>query len=89
MDSKKTSWNYLIIAVLAMLLIASIISYGIDTNREVKEVVEDQYRERQLLLSKHISLGLEKYLNEKIFLLEIVVNHKVKDSHPSSFDYNS
>ncbi|WP_164997772.1 sensor histidine kinase [Methanolobus psychrotolerans] len=42
------------------------------TNIDVRSVVEEQYQNQQLLLTRQISNSIERSLNEKVLLLEVI-----------------
>ncbi|MBP1909833.1 sensor histidine kinase [Methanolobus bombayensis] len=42
------------------------------TNIEVRSVVEEQYQNQQLLLTRHIAGNIEQTLNERVSLLEVI-----------------
>ncbi len=72
MFAKQNKWNLYIIAVVAILLIATVVFLGIRSNSEVKDIVEQQFISQQLLLNKQLSTGIEEFLNEKVLLIEIM-----------------
>ena len=71
MFAKQNKWNPYIIAVAAILVIATIVFLGIWANNEVKDIVEHQFTSQQLLLNQQLSTGIEEFLNEKVLLIEI------------------
>ena len=71
MFAKQNKWNPYIIAVAAILVIATIVFLGIRANNEVKDIVEQQFTSQQLLLNQQLSTGIEEFLNEKALLIEI------------------
>ncbi|HJH29859.1 MAG TPA: sensor histidine kinase [Methanosarcinaceae archaeon] len=72
MFTRQSRWNLYLIAVVAILLIATIVFLGIRANNEVKDIVEQQFTSQQLLLNQQISKGIEEFLNEKVLLIEII-----------------
>ena len=71
MFAKQNKWNLYLIAIVAILLIATVVFLGIRSNSEVKDIVEQQFTSQQLLLNKQLSTGIEEFLNEKVLLIEI------------------
>ena len=76
MFTRQNRWNLYLIAVVAILLIATIVFLGIRSNNEVKNIVEQQFTSQQLLLNQQISRGIEEFLNEKILLIEIIAKQE-------------
>ena len=44
------------------------------TNIEVRSVVEEQYQNQQLLLTRHVASSIQQTLNERVLLLEVIAN---------------
>ncbi|MBN1134487.1 MAG: sensor histidine kinase [Methanosarcinaceae archaeon] len=78
MFTRQNRSNLYLIAVVAILLIATIIFLGIRSNNEAKNIVEQQFTSQQLLLNQQISRGIEEFLNEKILLIEIIAKQESK-----------
>jgi len=76
MFTRQNKWDLYLIAVVAILLIATIIFLGIWSNNEVKNIVEQQFTSQQLLLNQQMSRGIEEFLNEKVLLLEIMAKQE-------------
>ncbi|SDF68894.1 His Kinase A (phospho-acceptor) domain-containing protein [Methanolobus vulcani] len=77
MWNRKSKWNLIIFAVVVLLLISSIFFLWMRTNIEVRSVVEEQYQNQQLLLTRHVAGGIQQTLNERVSLLEVIAK---KDS---------
>ena len=65
------SRNVLIIAI-SLILVSVVISLGYDSHSEVKELVQEQFNEQQLMLAKQTASGIEGFLNERIIAIEIL-----------------
>ncbi|TQD25062.1 sensor histidine kinase [Methanolobus vulcani] len=72
MWNRKSKWNLLLFAAIVLLLISSIFFLWMKTNIEVRSVVEEQYQNQQLLLTRHIAGTIEQTLNERVSLLEVI-----------------
>ncbi|WP_407355559.1 ATP-binding protein [Methanolobus sp. WCC5] len=72
MWNQRSRWNLILFAVIVLLLISSIVFLWMKTNIEVRSVVEEQYQNQQLLLTRQISDNIERSLNEKVVLLEVI-----------------
>ncbi len=72
MWNQKSRWNLILFAAVVLLLISSIVFLWMKTNMEVRSVVEEQYQNQQLLLTRQISDSIERSLNEKVLLLEVI-----------------
>jgi Osmosensitive K+ channel histidine kinase len=72
MWNRKSRWNLILFAAVVLLLISSIVFLWMKTNMEVRSVVEEQYQNQQLLLTRHLSDSIERSLNEKVLLLEVI-----------------
>lgn len=79
-DIGKTKRNLLIVLILSFLSISLIISLGLRSNDEIQKIVEEQFNERQLLLSKQISSGISEFLNQKTIIIELMSLHIYNDS---------
>ncbi len=77
MWNRKSKWNLILFAVVVLLLISSIFFLWMKTNIEVRSVVEEQYQNQQLLLTRHVAGSIEQTLNERVSLLEVIAK---KDS---------
>lgn len=76
MFTRQNKWNLYLIAVVAILLIATVVFLGIRANNEVKDIVEQQFTSQQLLLNQQTSKGIEEFLNEKVLLIEIMAKQE-------------
>ncbi|SFM80647.1 sensor histidine kinase [Methanolobus profundi] len=72
MWNRKSRWNLILFAVVVLLLISSIFFLWMKTNMEVRSVVEEQYQNQQLLLTRQIASSIERSLNERVLLLEVI-----------------
>lgn len=72
MWNRKSKWYLIIFAAVVLLLISSIVFLWMKTNMEVRSVVEEQYQNQQLLLTRQISDNIERSLSEKVLLLEVI-----------------
>jgi signal transduction histidine kinase len=72
MWNRKSKWNLILFAAIVLLLISSIFFLWMKTNIEVRSVVEEQYQNQQLLLTRHIAGTIEQTLNERVSLLEVI-----------------
>lgn len=72
MWNRKSRWNLILFAVVVLLLVSSIFFLWMRTNLEVRSVVEEQYQNQQLLLSRQIADNIERSLNERVLLLEVI-----------------
>jgi signal transduction histidine kinase len=77
MWNRKSKWNLILFAAVVLLLISSIFFLWMKTNIEVRSVVEEQYQNQQLLLTRHVASSIEQTLNERVSLLEVIAK---KDS---------
>ncbi len=73
----------LTILVIAALLIVVVAYIGHATNREVEELVHQQFNEQQLLLTRQSAAGIESFLDEKIILVEMLAA-EVADESPEN-----
>jgi signal transduction histidine kinase len=55
-----------------MLVITFIVVLGIRANNEVQNIVQKQFTDQQLLLSRQMSTGIENFLNERTINIEIL-----------------
>lgn len=74
MWDRKSKWNLVLFAAVVLLLISSIVFLWMKTNTEVRSVVEEQYQNQQLLLTRQVSSSIERTLNERVLLLEVIAN---------------
>ncbi|MDY6965419.1 MAG: sensor histidine kinase [Halobacteriota archaeon] len=65
------SRNVLIIAI-SLTLVSVVISLGYDSHSEVKELVQEQFNEQQLMLAKQAASGIESFINERVIAIEIL-----------------
>lgn len=56
----------------AALLIAVVAYLGYITNQEVEGIVQQQFNEQQLLLTRQSAAGIERFLEEKTVLIEVL-----------------
>jgi len=57
---------------IAALLIVAVAWIGHVTNQEVETVVQQQFKEQQLLLARQSAAGIESFLEEKTVLIEVL-----------------
>jgi len=74
--------NLLLIIIICTLIIFLITLYGIKLNEDIHDIAQDQFTQKQLLLSKQMSKGIEEFLNQKIINIEILANH-ISDTPPN------
>lgn len=80
---QKTKRNWLIVLIICMLSVTVIVFLGIRSNDEIHNITQKQFSERQLLLSKQISSGINGFLNEKTTIIEITALH-ISDASPDT-----
>jgi signal transduction histidine kinase len=78
---RKTKLNLLLILIICFLSITIIVFLAIKSNDEIQNTAQEQFSERQLLLSKQISAGMSEFLNEKTTLIEVTALH-ISDGSP-------
>lgn len=66
---------WLIVLIICLLSVSVIIFLGTKSNDEIQNIVQKQFNERQLLLSKQISSGMSEFLNEKTIVIEVMASH--------------
>ncbi len=71
---RNTKLNLLIL-IICFLSITIIVFLAIKSNDDIQNIVQKQFSERQLLLSKQISSGMSEFLNEKTTLIEVTALH--------------
>jgi len=71
----KSKYSWLIVLIICLLSISVIIFLGTKSNDEIQNIVQKQFNERQLLLSKQISSGMSEFLNEKTIVIEVMASH--------------
>ncbi len=72
---QKTKLNLLLILIVCFLSVTAIVFLAFKSNDEIQDIVQKQFSERQLLLSKQISSGMSEFLNEKTTLIEVTALH--------------
>ncbi|NJD52264.1 MAG: histidine kinase [Candidatus Methanoperedens sp.] len=80
---QNTKRNWLIVLITCVLSVTVIVFLGIRSNDEIHNIIQEQFSERQLLLSKQISSGLNGFLNEKTTIIEITALH-ISDGSPDT-----
>ncbi len=70
----------LTILVIAALLIVMVLGLGHATNREVEEIVQQQFNEQQLLLTRQSAAAIESFLEEKTVLIEVLASDASDES---------
>ena len=61
-----------VIIVICIILICIVTFIGFKTHAEVKEIVQEQFNEQQLLLTRQSAARIESFLGEKIVLIEVL-----------------
>ncbi len=69
---RNNRWGLLAVLFLCMLVITFIAILGIRANNEVQNIVQKQFTDQQLLLSRQMSTGIENFLNERTIHIEIL-----------------
>jgi len=64
--------NRVVILVICIILICTVASLGFKTHGEVEEIVQEQFNEQQLLLTRQSAAGIESFLEEKTVLIEVL-----------------
>lgn len=77
----QTKQNLMVVFILCLLSIALIVFLGIKSNDDIQSIVQKQFNEQQLLLSKQISSGISEFLNEKTTIIEVMALH-ISDGSP-------
>lgn len=75
-----TKQNLIIVFIICLLSVALIVYLGIKSNDDIQNIVQKQFNERQLLLSKQISSGINEFLNEKTTIIEVMALHVSNES---------
>lgn len=70
--SRNNRWGLVAVLFLCILVITSIAVLGIRANNEVQNIVQKQFTDQQLLLSRQMSTGIENFLNERTINIEIL-----------------
>jgi len=71
----------MVVFIICLLSIALMFFLGIKSNDDIQNIVQKQFNERQLLLSKQISSGISEFLNEKTTIIEVMALH-ISDGSP-------
>ncbi len=79
--SRNNRWSLLAIIFLCIIVVTFITVLGIRANNEVKNIVQKQFTDQQLLLSRQMSTGIENFLNERTINIEILAN-SISDAPP-------
>ena len=77
----NNKYNLFLVIIICALIIALITLYGIRLNEDIHDIVQDQFTQQQLLLSKQMSTGIEEFLNQKTINIEILADH-LSDTPP-------
>jgi signal transduction histidine kinase len=77
----QTKQILIVVFIICLLSIALIVFLGIKSNDDIQNIVQKQFNERQLLLSKQISSGISEFLNEKTTIIEVMALH-ISDESP-------
>jgi len=64
--------NRVVILVICIILICIVAFLGFKTHGEVREIVQGQFNEQQLLLTRQSVAGIESFLEEKTVLIEVL-----------------
>jgi len=67
--------------LIAMLLIILVIGLGYITNKEVEDLIQQQFNEQQLLLTRQSATGIESFLKERTVLIEVLAT-ELSDKSP-------
>ncbi|MEA1895738.1 MAG: sensor histidine kinase [Euryarchaeota archaeon] len=67
----------------AALLIVVVVWFGQVTNQEVEGVVQQQFTEQQLLLTRQAAVGIEGFLAERTALIEVLAD-EIADESPEN-----
>jgi len=77
----NNKYNLFLVIIICALIIALITLYGIRLNEDIHDIVQDQFTQQQLLLSRQMSTGVEEFLNQKTVNIDILANH-LSDTPP-------
>lgn len=69
---RNNRWGLLAVLFLCIIVITFIAVLGIRANNEVQNIVQKQFTDQQLLLSRQMSTGIENFLNERTINIEIL-----------------
>jgi len=72
--------NRVVILVICIILICTVALLGFKTHGEVKEIVQEQFNEQQLLLARQAALGIEGFADERVTIIEILARDRSGDS---------
>ncbi len=79
--SRNNRWSLLAIIFFCIIVVTFIAFLGIRANNEVQNIVQKQFIDQQLLLSRQMSTGIENFLNERTINIEILAN-SLSDAPP-------
>ncbi len=68
------------IVAITVLLIVVVVFLGYGANREVQKIVQQQFNEQQLLLTRQSATGIEAFLEEKTVLIEVLASDASDES---------
>jgi len=61
---------FIILACVVLVVIAAF--FGNESYNETRDVIQEQFNEQQLMLSKQTAYGIESFLDEKVILIEML-----------------
>lgn len=79
--SRNSKSNLLVILIIGVLLFTFIFFFGIKSNDEIHTIVQKQYSEQKLLISKQASSGIQEFLEEKTIIIEILAELMSDSTH--------
>ena len=74
--------KFITLAVAALLIVV-VAWFGQVTNQEVGEIVQQQFTEQQLLLTRQAAVGIEGFLDERTVLIEVLAD-EIADESPEN-----
>jgi signal transduction histidine kinase/sensor domain CHASE-containing protein len=72
--------NRVVILVICIILIGIVTSLGFKTHVKVEALVQQQFNEQQLLLTRQSAAGIESFLEERTVLIEVLAAEVSDDS---------
>jgi signal transduction histidine kinase len=77
---KVKRYNVVIILAICIILIGIVTFMGIKCHGEVKDTVQEQFNEQQLMLARQAALGIEEFADERVTIIEILARDRSGDS---------
>ena len=77
---KVKRYNVVIILAICIILTGIVTFMGIKCHGEVKETVQEQFNEQQLMLARQAALGIEGFADERVTIIEILARDRSGDS---------